>query len=182
MKLWLVRHAVLPIAAGTCYGRTDMPADDAATQRAAAELAAQLAQGIALRSSPLQRCEQLANALCELRPDLHCDRDARLAELDFGAWEGQSWQAIGEPAVTAWTNNFWLHAPGGGETLKSLMARVGQLWDEAITADRDCAWITHDGVIRAAGLIAQGRRDALEASDWPLQSQAFGSWKVLEAR
>ncbi|RYY91072.1 MAG: phosphoglycerate kinase, partial [Comamonadaceae bacterium] len=38
MKLWMARHAPVEAPAGLCYGRTDLPADAAATREAAAAL------------------------------------------------------------------------------------------------------------------------------------------------
>ena len=92
--LWLLLHAPVLAAPGLCYGRTDLPADPAATRRAAETLAKQLPRRTVVRTSPLQRCELLALDLQARRPDLALKTDARLAEMDFGAWEGQPWGHI----------------------------------------------------------------------------------------
>lgn len=84
MKLWLVRHAQPLIAAGVCYGSTDVAADADATQQAALQLAQTLPQNLSMICSPLQRCQCLADCLQGLRPDLLYATDARLAEMDFG--------------------------------------------------------------------------------------------------
>ena len=123
-RLWLVRHAAPLVAPGTCYGALDVPADAAATQTAALRLAAALPRAARVFHSPLQRCEQLAKVLQGLRPDLASKRDARLRELDFGAWEGQPWSAIAKSAIDAWTAAFATHAPGGGESLALMLERV----------------------------------------------------------
>ena len=95
MKLWLVRHAQVLLPPGICYGATDVAADAAATLSAAQALAAELPQGLPLWVSPLQRCEQLAQALQGLRPDLaYKTTESSLAEMDFGHWEGQAWSSI----------------------------------------------------------------------------------------
>ncbi|HZF82948.1 MAG TPA: histidine phosphatase family protein, partial [Burkholderiaceae bacterium] len=102
MKLWLQRHAPVLCAPGLCYGATDHAAEDEATQAAAAALAAELPTGVVPWTSPLRRCVGLAQALAALRPDLPPARvDARLAEMDFGAWEGQAWQAIARAELEA---------------------------------------------------------------------------------
>jgi alpha-ribazole phosphatase len=67
MKLWLVRHATVLIDQGVCYGALDVPADAAATQALAQDLARALPPGIAVATSALQRCEQLAQCLRRLR-------------------------------------------------------------------------------------------------------------------
>ncbi|WP_298932895.1 histidine phosphatase family protein [uncultured Ramlibacter sp.] len=180
MKLWLVRHAAPCVEAGICYGSTDLPSDAAATAQAAFQLAAVLPQGLALATSPLQRCEQLAQCLRELRADLPLKSDARLAEMDFGAWEGRRWDAIGEAALAQWTADFWQHHPGGGESLAQFMARVGAAFDDSVRAGRDAVWITHAGVIRAVQLLITGQRSVQHAHQWPVQAPAFGAWQVLE--
>ena len=131
-RLWLVRHAAPLVAPGTCYGALDVPADAAATQTAALRLAAALPRAARVFHSPLQRCEQLAKVLQGLRPDLASKRDARLRELDFGAWEGQPWSAIAKSAIDAWTAAFATHAPGGGESLALMLERVASALQTAL--------------------------------------------------
>ena len=110
--LWLLRHAPVLAAPGLCYGRTDLPADPAATRRAAETLAKQLPRRTVVKTSPLQRCELLALDLQALRPDLAFKTDARLAEMDFGAWEGQPWGHIPRAAFDAWLADFAAAPPG----------------------------------------------------------------------
>ena len=103
INIWLVRHAQPLIEPGICYGAMDVPADDAATQQAARALADVLPQGGELRVSTLQRCEQLAQAVCGLRPDLIPKPEPRLVEMNFGEWEGQRWAGINRAELDAWT-------------------------------------------------------------------------------
>jgi alpha-ribazole phosphatase len=180
MRLWLIRHAVTAAAPGLCYGSLDLEADSHATHRAAAQLAEALPRGLAIRTSPLKRCVQLGEELHSLRPDLPHALDSRLREMDFGSWEGRSWDDIGASAMSAWTSDFWNHRPGGGESVQDLMNRVAAVWDSTRAIWRDTLWITHAGVIRAARLLAQGKREVQSASDWPQHAVAFGSWEVLE--
>ena len=177
MNLWLVRHAQPLIAPGVCYGSSDVPADDAATQAAARALALALPPGARVASSPLQRCERLAKAVQGLRPDLACKTDARLAEMDFGRWEGQRWDAIDRVEIDAWTAAFetW-RCGGGGECVRDVMERVASAWDETCNQAQPTAWITHAGVIRAATLLAQGVRRVTDASQWPKDAPGFGAW------
>src|SRR5205085_5454037 len=102
MKLWLVRHPQPLVAEGVCYGASDLASDPAATQAAAQALAASLPRGLDASSSPLRRCTELAVALQQLRPDLPWRADARLAEFDFGCWEGQRWSAIAQDEYERW--------------------------------------------------------------------------------
>jgi alpha-ribazole phosphatase len=174
MTLWLARHAQPLVAPGICYGALDVAADAQATRAAAQRLAAVLPSGIQVASSTLQRCEQLAQALSALRPDLALAFDPRLREMDFGSWEGQRWDAIGQPALEAWTADFAQHRPGGAESVQQFMQRVTAAWDAVGTAHT--LWITHAGVIRAAGLLRQGIRHIDHADQWPHAAPGFGEW------
>ena len=177
MMLWLARHAQPLVAAGVCYGALDVAADAQATQVAAHKLAAAVPHGICVTSSPLQRCEQLAQALYALRPDLIPIFDPRLREMDFGHWEGQRWDAIGQPTLEAWTADFARHQPGGGESVQLFMQRVAAAWDAVGT--RPTLWITHAGVARACSLLAAGIRDIQQADQWPHAAPGYGEWVIF---
>ncbi len=180
MTLWLVRHAQVLLAPGSCYGALDVAADPTATQHSAAALAAVLPAGAHIRTSPLQRCEQLAHALIGLRPDLTLQTDARLQEMNFGAWEGRRWSDIAPGEFDAWMADFAGHAVGGhGENVRTVMARVASAFDE-LPAGPDTVWITHAGIIRAAQLLAGGVRELTRADQWPTEGVACGQWRTLE--
>lgn len=180
MKLWLVRHAQPLIAPGVCYGATDVAADGQATWQAAQALARTLPPGLSLRVSPLQRCARLSQCLRELRSDLSAQTDARLAEMNFGCWEGQRWDAIAQADYERWTADFGQHRFGGEESVQEFVRRVAGVWDETLREGLDAVWITHAGVIRGATLIAQGVREVTQAAQWPQEAPAFGGWRVLE--
>ncbi|MES2878446.1 MAG: histidine phosphatase family protein [Pseudomonadota bacterium] len=181
MKLWLVRHAQPLIAPGVCYGATDVAADPQATQQAAQALALTLPKDTAVTSSPLQRCEQLAHCLQGLRPDLSYKTDSRLAEMNFGCWEGQRWDAIPQADYERWTADFGEHCFGGVESSNQVLTRVASAWTEMQREARDAVWITHAGVIRAASLIARGVQQVEQATQWPQDAPGFGGWQSLEA-
>jgi len=174
VTLWLVRHAQPLVAPGVCYGALDVAADAQATQRIAQELAETLPTGLAVQTSPLQRCKLLAQALQGLRPDLILNVDARLVEMNFGCHEGQRWDQISRAALDAWTADFWQHRFGGAQSVSELMQRVAAAWDDAVLRGQPCVWITHAGVIRAASLLAQGLRRVDDASCWPNTTLRFG--------
>lgn len=181
MTLWLVRHAQVLLAPGTCYGALDVAADPDATRQCAVALAAVLPQGATISTSPLQRCEQLALMLIGLRPDLTLKTDPRLQEMNFGTWEGRPWAELGQPALDAWTARFADHVVGGhGETVSAVMARVAEAFDELPVAGAPhVVWITHAGVIRAVQLLAQGIRKVERADQWPQEGVACGQWRTL---
>jgi len=174
-KLWLARHAQPLVAPGVCYGALDVAADAMATQHAAQALADVLPTGLLVLASPLQRCELLAQAIQGLRPDLAYKTEVRLAEMNFGCWEGQRWADIPQQAYDDWTADFWQHRFGGAENVAEFMARVASAWQETSAQ----VWITHAGVIRALRLIESGVREVHDAALWPAEAPAFGQWCVL---
>jgi alpha-ribazole phosphatase len=180
LKLWLVRHAQPQVAPGVCYGALDVAVDPQATQAAARALADVLPASVHLITSPLQRCEQLAQYLQGLRPDLVYNVDARLAEMDFGAWEGLAWDAVPRAELDAWTRSFASWRCGGAENVQTFMARVAAVWDETVERNQPTVWITHAGVIRAATLLARGQRQIEQADQWPREAPAWGQWQTLE--
>jgi len=182
MTLFLVRHALPLIDNGICYGQLDVPADGEATKACALELHNILPQGIAVISSPLQRCELLAPALIGLRPDLTVKKDPKLQEMHFGQWEGRAWANIDPAELAAWTADFAHYQAGGtGESVTQLMARVAAAFDE-LDPEKDTLWVTHAGVIRAATLISQGIRQISRADQWPTDAPSYGQWCKLDTK
>lgn len=196
-RLWLVRHAAPVVAQGTCYGALNIPADATATHATAVRLAATLPSAPQVFYSPLQRCEQLALDLQALRPDLTATPDARLREMDFGAWEGQRWNDIAKSDIDAWTAAFATHAPGGGERLSAMLARISAALRFAAqgaaenagdraggehgpnVAVNDVVWITHAGVARCVHWLQQHGDTALpRADEWPQAAPGWGEWEV----
>ena len=182
MSLWIVRHARPLIGAGICYGALDVAADAEATREAAQKLAKALPPYAQVYSSTLQRCEQLTQVLCGLRPDLACKYEPRLVEMNFGEFEGVAWADIGKDALDAWTNDFAAHRFGGAESVAEFMARVGEVWDACRPCDATPAaqvWITHAGVARAAVLLSRDMRMPTNAAQWPADAPDFGTWMTL---
>lgn len=187
MHLWLARHAQPLIAAGICYGVTDVAADDALTRTAAQSLADVLPKDTVCSVSPLQRCQQLAAALADIRPDLSLKpaicTDHRLAEMNFGRFEGQPWSAIPKADIDAWTASFGNHLFGGSESANDMLARVAAaLQDrrEQSRPDSNILWITHAGVIRSVSLLLQGITQLDTATQWPREVHEFGKWVRVE--
>ncbi len=196
MRLYLVRHPQPLVESGICYGASDVACAASELQQAALnllnELRNELSQGLLVISSPLQRCEQLAQVLRGLEPDFAYKTDARLAEMDFGAWEMKAWDEIDRAELSAWTDDFTGFCCGGsGESTGQFVQRVAQLVWESQQSGQDQVWITHAGVIRAlqwlstqplALLTALVQRPAplyahpypLRAADWPQGVVAFG--------
>ncbi len=194
MKLWLVRHAQPLIASGICYGVTDVAADEALTLLAAESLARVLPPHMLCRVSPLQRCQQLALALRQMRPDLSITSstcantntnadictDERLAEMDFGHFEGLPWSDIPKADIDLWTVHFGTHRFGGVQSANEVLQRVAQALQESqAQQSENVLWITHAGVIRAATLLARGVKQVDTAEQWPREVPTFGGFTQL---
>lgn len=165
--LHLVRHPPPMVAPGVCYGRLDVPASD--IDAAADRLRGLLPEGLPVWSSPLRRCRALAECL-HPAPRL----DARLQEMDFGAWEGQRWDRIERAALDAWAADVVGFAPPGGESGAAVQARA-LAW-VADCGDGEAVVVTHGGVIRV--LLAHWRGVPLVAGlDQPV---APGSVTTVE--
>lgn len=179
MRLWLVRHARPLVNAGVCYGASDVPADARHTRACAQALAQALPPDIRVLTSPLRRCLQLAEALRALRPGLTPVADHRLAEMDFGCWEGWRWDDIPRAAFDPWTADFCNWRFGGRESVQELLQRVAAVWHETAQDHEQAVWITHAGVIRAATLLARGRTRIERADQWPVEAPDCGRWTCL---
>ena len=181
MRLWLLRHAPVQAEPGLCYGRSDLPAQPDETQAAARRAIAQLPKGLALRHSPLSRCAVLAAELHALRPEMQPHHDARIAEMDFGAWEGRPWSQIERSEFEAWKCDFGGTRVGGsGESVRQFMARVADAYDDWRASGDDALWVTHAGVIRVVWLLSRGVRAVTRADQWPKDPVAFGELMSID--
>jgi alpha-ribazole phosphatase len=182
VRLWLVRHARPLVETGLCYGALDVAADAEETLSAAQQLAQVLPRSVDVLVSPRQRCTRLAEALSAVRPDLSARTEPRLAEMDFGGWEGRAWNSLERTELEAWAGDFAHYPAGGtGESSAQFIARVGQLFDESRAAGRDQAWIAHGGVFKVVLLCQDGLR-APALADWPRQSLAWGDWHLFHIK
>ena len=183
MPFYFVRHPRVVYPEGNCFGATDVPADAAHTAECAARLAAKVPQRALVVSSPLSRCTGLAAGLVRLRPDLRWCTDGRIAEMDFGCWEGVPWEQIPRSAFDAWMADFGNHAFGGATSVNTFLDRVASAWDEwsaaPVAAESGVVWVGHAGVARALRWLAGGRRVAGLASEWPQEAIAHGElWQL----
>jgi alpha-ribazole phosphatase len=181
MKLLLLRHARTLAADGLCYGRLDVPVHPDLTREAAERVAAGLPASIGVVHSPLVRCHDLALALAALRPDLQPTPEPRIAEMDFGDWEGRPWSGIARSEFDAWMASFSDRPAGGsGESTRLFMQRVGESFDDWRASGRDALWVTHAGVIRAVEVLRTGRRSVERSDQWPSRPIAFGELVTVD--
>ncbi|MEI7612985.1 MAG: alpha-ribazole phosphatase family protein [Betaproteobacteria bacterium] len=167
MQLYLIRHPRPRIAVGICYGQLDIDCDDPLP--VAATLRPRLPAGTRIISSPLQRARKLAVAL-----DPQASIDPRLSEINFGAWEGLSWNEIDRLALDAWAADVLGFRPPGGETVNELQQRAID-FASSLNAPH-IALVTHAGILRA--LV--GHWHKLPVAEWTQLNFAFGSLTTLE--
>jgi alpha-ribazole phosphatase len=75
--------------------------------------------------------------------------DDRLMELDFGLWEGKTWDTINRLESERWMEDFINTSPPEGESLYQMNERVMNFWKELLQYPHQrIAIITHAGVIR----------------------------------
>lgn len=154
---FLVRHP--PVAVhGLCYGRLDVPLVAHADDLVARWLDSVTTCDGRVWTSPADRCRGVARQLAErFRRPLTVDE--RLAELNFGEWEGRSWDELQRSdgaRLNAWMAAPVESRPPGGESAAELELRIRELLPHFAPND----WvITHAGPIRAL-------RVALGLADW----------------
>ncbi|WP_075881099.1 histidine phosphatase family protein [Vreelandella massiliensis] len=107
----------------------------------------------AVHCSDLIRCRQtLAHVLSE--PQVSAHFDARLRELDFGAYEGKCYEELQDIAgYRAWIDSRGEQAPPGGESTAAMRERLSGWLEDMFTAagagkHRQVLAVTHGGVIR----------------------------------
>ena len=103
--------------------------------------------------------------------------DAALLEMDFGAWEGLSWSTIPRAEIDAWCDAFTTHAPGGGETLAGLLARVAS-WTPVQDGFGPIIVVAHAGWILARGWLNDHGDTSPQVAQWP-RAPGFGELRQV---
>jgi alpha-ribazole phosphatase len=112
-------------------------------------------------SSTLQRCARFADEFA-LERSVPMRLDARLAEYDFGHWQGVPIEVLAQEQGDA-LGRFWAdpvaHPPPGGETFARFRARLSAAMDDvaAVAAHERVLVVTHGGAIRLLRCIAEER-------------------------
>lgn len=152
MKLYLIRHGQTDWnIEGKIQGKTDIPLNQTGLHQARL-----LAEGMkqrkiaAIYSSPLHRARQTAELLAGEK-GLPVRVLPELREVDFGLWEGRTWEEIEKEYSRdfhRWEENPALGMPTGGETLQSCKKRcraaVEQILEDGID---DVAVVAHGGIL-----------------------------------
>ncbi|NLP61762.1 alpha-ribazole phosphatase [Paraburkholderia sacchari] len=177
MDLVLIRHPAVAVETGVCYGKSDV-ALAAAADAGAASIAARLAAldvraPQRIETSPLARCASVARVLGQMHDGVAPHEDARLAEMDFGAWEMERWDAIERAQIDAWAADFEHARAHGGESVAQFYARVSAWFDGLDAGAHERVWaVAHAGVIRAVAARALDLPFA-RCARWPLGMAAI---------
>ena len=175
MRLHLVRHLAPSVAPGVCYGRTDLTVDPHTLALALPALRERLPADAPFISSPLRRCACLAESLTgQVR------YDARLVELDFGAWEMRAWVDIARAEIDAWAADVAYYRPGGGESVFDMALRIAAFHDALMRQPwPDVVIICHAGAMRLLAARQRGATPAAMARLAASKPHAIGYGEVI---
>lgn len=174
LRVW--RHPRPEGAAGRCIGAgSDLPVHWRRAKRLARRiqrLARRERLPHIIHSSPLQRCADVGRWLA--RWGWQHRQDPALLELDFGAWDGRPWRTITQAEVDAWVADFAHHAPGGGESLATLLVRATDWRPSA-----GCLVVSHGGWMLARRWRTEhGGQLPASAAEWPAAPGYARLWRL----
>ena len=153
MEIVLIRHTSVDVPQGTCYGQTDVPVKTTFEQEAAVTKANLQAfeHFDKVFCSPLTRCVKLAT-YCGYAD---AQRDDRIKELNFGAWEMQKFDEIKDPRMQEWFDDYLNVPVTDGESFMQLYQRVAAFIDEVRQKPYErVAVFAHGGVLLCAQIYA----------------------------
>ncbi|MFZ6753730.1 histidine phosphatase family protein [Undibacterium sp. Dicai25W] len=152
MRLYLIRHTKPDIAPGICYGQSDVPVKESDIAELVPTFLCRWSDSVPVYTSPLSRCLKLAQQLHS-----HPIVDARLMELNFGAWEMQTWEQIPRWQIDAWASDTVHYAPGEGENVMQMTTRViAFISDLQQHAVEQAVVICHSGIIKILSTWQRG--------------------------
>lgn len=127
---------------------------------------------LALIPAKLQRCAAVGRWL--RRWGWQHTIAPELAEMDFGAWDGNAWSSIPQADVDAWCADFLHHAPGQGECLQRFFDRVAG-WP---APPGPAIAVGHGGWMLARRWLASGAPRPTRANQWPTPPGHGHLWMI----
>lgn len=163
----LVRHAVHSLLESTLAGRSlDISLNSEGARQA--ETVADVLREIRvtrIQSSPRRRALETAVPVSR-RLGLPIETQTALDEVNFGTWSGRTFHELrADPLWNQWNaERANVRAPGGGETMREVLARVGNHLHSVAEEHPDeiVVMVTHAEVIRSIVLSDFG----FSLSDW----------------
>ena len=167
MILWTLRHPPVD-RQGRCVGQTVIETTMHAADAVQQAIDTAPFRPSRLFTSDLPRCATLAAGLADAWSiPLHID--ARLREMNFGEWEGQTYDDIDTNDGSrwrAWCADWRNATPPGGESLDVFVGRIRDWLADQVPVPTD-AIVTHAGVIRVFRVLSGSSWDDAMASDNP---------------
>lgn len=176
MRVYLVRHTSVDVPRGVCYGQSDVPLRDTFPREASVvkekleflvqngflphnspldgergeRLSGNRLDFDAVYTSPLSRCTRLAD-FCGYGDAL---REPRIMEMNFGEWEMQDYNSIGDPRLQEWYEDYLHVKTTGGESFDEQFNRVAAfLQQEKASGKRNILCFCHGGVLICAKIL-----------------------------
>ncbi|OIO59512.1 MAG: histidine phosphatase family protein [Alphaproteobacteria bacterium CG_4_10_14_0_2_um_filter_63_37] len=149
----LLRHGAVAGPERVFRGRVDPPlSDEGRRQMDWVAHALQAAELTALAASPLIRCADFATDLAARR-NLPLHLDGAFAEIDFGAWDGLTFEQIqtfDPEGLARFQADPTAYTPARGEPLLDFGNRVVAGWQDWLACDQGDhrLLIAHGGVLR----------------------------------
>jgi len=160
-----VRHGDVAVNTDICYGQLDCDVADSFQQELVKLnhfihqkdwFSEKQIQQATIISSPLRRCLRLAKGLeASLNMDFELKTEAGFKEINFGDWEGLSWETIGRNNIEKWNDNLLEYRFPHGESASEFDQRVITAWQQLLqtlnqsTKSKVIIVVTHAGVIRS---------------------------------
>lgn len=146
-EIVFIRHSSLAVPRGICYGFSNIDVShNFKNEVENLKLNLNGWEPNVVYSSPLQRCIKLA--VETFNQDIHIDE--HLKEVNYGDWEGKSWEEINIDG-----DNLWMYAnvnnqPPNGESFSDLQSRVIEAVNNILKSKHEkIAVVCHGGVIRS---------------------------------
>lgn len=168
MKLYLIRHGQTEWnITGRIQGKTDTALNETGIYQA--ELLSQAMAGHSIEAvyaSPLRRAYDTA-CVVAAKKGLKVTPIEELREVDFGLWEGLTWNEINEryPAdFAAWDASPVRNTPTGGEKKESSRGRCRAAMEHILgSAEGDVAIVAHGGIlVFVADYLLRAQKDRNE--------------------
>lgn len=140
---------------GRVQGRTDVPLNASGIEEVRRWVVPPEVDNFSWVCSPLARTVETARILS----GGEVNRDARLIEMDWAAWEGATLASLRAhlgDLMRAWeAEGLDFRAPGG-ESPREVQARIAPFLRDAASREVGTVAVTHKGVIRAIYALATG--------------------------
>jgi alpha-ribazole phosphatase/probable phosphoglycerate mutase len=160
MKLFLVRHGQTDWNLTRHFqGQSDVPLNETGRQQATALVKRLSNQSFeAIYSSDLQRAVETVK-ICRSDWQSNLRQDPRLREVNFGDWEGLTYNEIKEKypdSLATWERDVYSSSPLNGETLEDLAKRAQSFLDDLLQKhnDQTVLVVAHGGVLQVMVCLA----------------------------